>query len=315
VGISGFNPTDRTLAEVWNGKRWSIVPSPNNGTASNDLYGVSCLSASSCFAVGGYTDGTSGNGQALVESWNGSTWSIVPGPNISTNTYWLGGVSCVSASFCAAVGQTSSPGTNDQTLVETWNGTSWSIVLSPNAGTSGSYLDSVSCISASSCMAVGSYGTSSNSQTLVEAWNGSSWSVVSSPNGTSNNYLRGVSCVSASSCTAVGYGYPAATLVEAWNGSTWSIVPSPNSGTRNSFLLAVSCFSTSSCAAVGSSSIGLAGQTLVETWNGISWTVVLDPISKQSDLNGVSCVSASSCTAVGYYANTNGRAVPLVEVS
>jgi hypothetical protein len=82
----------------------------------------------------------------------------------------------------------------------------WSIVSSPNAGTSSDVLSSVSCVSASDCVAVGYTYTGSADETLVMVWDGSVWSIVSSPNaGTSDDGLFSVSCVSAWDCVAVGY--------------------------------------------------------------------------------------------------------------
>src|SRR5439155_1154444 len=44
---------------------WSIVPSPNTSTAQNNrLAGVTCTSASDCWAVGQYSFG-----QTLIEHW------------------------------------------------------------------------------------------------------------------------------------------------------------------------------------------------------------------------------------------------------
>ena len=80
------------------------------------------------------------------------------------------------------------------------------IVPSPNAGTSDDELFSVSCVSASECVAVGYTYTGSAYETLVMVWDGSVWSIVTSPNaGTIDDALRSVSCVSASECVAIGY--------------------------------------------------------------------------------------------------------------
>jgi len=47
------------------------------------------------------------------------------------------------------------------TLAEDWNGTSWAIQSTPNpTGAAISYLDAVSCPTASSCVAVGNSGKS-----------------------------------------------------------------------------------------------------------------------------------------------------------
>ena len=154
----------QTLIESWNGSVWSIVPSPNTSPAQiNLLRGVSCSSPSACTAFGFY-EPTNGSDQTLIESWNGSAWSIVTSPNTSpTQNNELSGVSCSSPSACTAVGYYSTAGTS-QTLIESWNGSAWSIVPSPNASQVNVLLG-VSCSSSSACTAV---GDNSGSQTLIE---------------------------------------------------------------------------------------------------------------------------------------------------
>ena len=68
------------------------------------------------------------------------------------------------------------------------------IVPSPNADTGDSSLSSVSCVSTSWCVAVGSTGSVDGVETLIETWDGSSWTVVDSPtSGTREDFLRSVS--------------------------------------------------------------------------------------------------------------------------
>ena len=146
----------QTLIEQWNGTSWSIVPSPStSATQSNQLLGGSCVSASDCWAVGFASNGPTA--QTLIEQWNGTSWSIVPSPSTSaTQSNQLLGVSCVSASDCWAVGIAISGAATNQTLVEQWNGTSWSIVPSPStSATQANELSGVSCVSASDCWAAG----------------------------------------------------------------------------------------------------------------------------------------------------------------
>ncbi len=102
--------------------------------------------------------------QTLVEHWNGTSWAIIPSANTSsTQNNDLYGVTCVSASNCRAVGY-HSVGTAHQTLIEQWDGTSWSIVASPNiSGAQHNFLEKVACNSASDCWAVGEYFDTSNS--------------------------------------------------------------------------------------------------------------------------------------------------------
>jgi len=300
---------------------WSIVPSPDTSTTQdNDLRGVSCTSASACTAAGFYFTGS--YFQTLIEQWNGATWSIVPSPDASTaQDNYLYGVSCTSASACTAAGFYNT-GTYDQTLIEQWNGATWSIVASPNTSTTqNDDLYGVSCTSASACTAAGLYNTGSYFQTLIEQWNGSTWSIVASPDTstTQDNYLYGVSCTSASACTAAGRystGSYFQTLIEQWNGATWSIVASPNtSTTQDNYLYGVSCTSASACTAAGFYNTGTYDQTLIEQWNGATWSIVVSPntsTTQNDDLYGVSCTSASACTAAGFY-NTGSYFQTLIE--
>ena len=69
-----------TVVERWNGKQWSIQPTPNPARATgSSLNGVSCASQTACTAVGSYTNALR-HELTLVERWNGKRWSIQPTP-------------------------------------------------------------------------------------------------------------------------------------------------------------------------------------------------------------------------------------------
>ncbi len=291
---------------------WSIVTSPDGGTRANLLPGVSCLSDSDCLAVGYYENNDLVR-QTLIETWNGATWSIVPSPNVGTKNNELNGVSCASPTWCRAVGDYDNGSGATENLVESWNGTTWAIVPSPEQGASNS-LDNVTCISTTWCTAIGSFVNAVGvTQSLVESWNGASWSIVPTPDeGAHSNFLDNLSCDSTTWCVAAGYFYNGSavteTLVESWNGATWSIVPTPNRGTGSNTLLGVSCTSTRSCTAVGydvpTSPVipgGIHAVNLVESWNGTTWSIVPSPNegAESNNLFDVSCVSPTSCIAVG----------------
>jgi hypothetical protein len=288
---------------------WSIVPSPNANSTTDFLTSVSCTSPDACTAAG-YTE-TATNDETMIEEWNGSTWSLSSSPNPASNEgSYLSSVSCTSSDACTAAGYYYTASLIEQTLVEQWNGSSWTIVPSPNAGTADNMLTAVSCSSASTCVAVGDYEDGATEQTLIEQFNGSTWSVVTSPNtkSTLNNQLNAVSCPSATACTAVGSasnGVVDQTLVVAWNGSTWSIQSSPDTASADqNWLYGVSCASATACMAVGYDDTTMAQVALAEQWNGSSWSIVAvpNPISGGSSyFNSVSCPSAIACTAVGYY--------------
>jgi hypothetical protein len=270
----------KTLIESWNGSAWSIVRSPNPAPRSrfgiDSLFGVSCISASACTAVGSYQR-DSRKPRTLIESWNGSAWSVVPSPSPGGRhrvQEYLQAVSCTSATACIAVGgyQTRHA---VKTLVESWNGTTWSVMPSPNKGSIVTALYGVSCTAADACAAIGHYSNSvTGLQSMAESWNGSTWSIVPLPNepGEQLSLLTSISCTAADDCVAVG-GYGGtlvrpggSTLAESWDGSTWSIVPTPNvAGAKTTDgLSGVACASAALCMAVGSSTGPHKVKTLTE---------------------------------------------------
>jgi len=113
---------------------------------------------------------------AQAASLTCGAWSIVGSPSPGDYDY-LNGVATISASDVWTVGQSNGINSNGiyQTLVEHWDGTSWSIVTSPNPGTSSNNLNAVAAVSTNDIWAVGASG-----QPLIEHWNGTKWSIVQS---------------------------------------------------------------------------------------------------------------------------------------
>ena len=221
----------QTLIQHWDGGAWTIVPSPNvNGAYSNLLYGVACASSGDCWAVGYYGLGMSlGGPQTLTEHWDGNSWSIVASPNAaSPATNFLSAVTCNSSSDCWAVGFFGGTGSRipSQTLIEHWDGGSWSIVDSPNVSVANdthlNILTSVTCSSASECWVAGYSYAGGPYQTLIEHWNGNAWSIFPSPStpAADTEYLNSIACASTSQCWAVGWytqGYVDKPLIEEYS--------------------------------------------------------------------------------------------------
>jgi hypothetical protein len=240
----------QTLIEHWDGSAWSVIPSPNPGTVANRLRGVAALSSNDVWAVGSYSfDNTP---LTLVEHWDGSAWSVVPSPNVGTDNNDFYAVTARSANDVWAVGDERPAGGTYSTLVEHWNGSTWSIVPSPNAGASSTHLSSVAAVSANDAWAVGNSGSFGANRTVIEHWDGNAWSIVASPNPTGNDSLTAVAAVNATDVWAVGrQGSVNQTLVERWDGSAWSVVPSPNIGTHDNTLNSVVPVSATDVWAVG----------------------------------------------------------------
>jgi hypothetical protein len=283
----------QTLIEHWNGSHWSVVPSPDPVTGTNILSGVVKISANDLWAVGTSRVNRSA-AQTLVEHWDGTSWKVVPSPNQTNAFSTLNSVTKVSANDIWAVGsataaQSGGPGTVEpwgatMTLIEHWDGTSWSIVPSANeqAASPGDFventLSAVSAVSTADVWAVGNASLTFPStgktsiELLIEHWNGIRWSAVSVPSIPSiqsgvgpDSGLYGVQAISASDIWAVGSvataHYTNRNLLMHWNGINWSIISGPNGYYGKNSLSAVAATSESDVWAVGSDEpLNLANQ-------------------------------------------------------
>ena len=268
----------QTLIEQWNGTQWSVVSSPNNNIYDH-LYAVAAVSANNVWAVGYYGTPTSQETQALIEHWDGTQWSVVPGPN-PTPSGGLDTLSINSATDIWAIGMNGS-----QLLIEHWDGTNWSIISSPSYWT---YLDdfhAAIAVSSNNVWVVGRYETNNfNYRTLTVQWNGTQWSIIPSPNigALNSNELNGVVRVPGTNqLWAVGDHFTNRiyTLTEYWNGKGWSTVASPSPGTSRNMLFAAAAISARSIWAVGYYQNDSNGNhyPLIEHWNGSTWSVTSNP--------------------------------------
>jgi hypothetical protein len=325
VGATATSGSNQPLIQHWNGTSWTNVPAPspvpgcqdgNIQWAGNTLNGVAAVSGTDVWAVGHtcYTMKT------LAEHWNGSAWSIVPSPSFATggdgiqNT--LNGVAAVSGTNVWAVGSHTASNGAYVTLVEHWNGSSWSVVPSPSPSSTANGLNGVAGYGTSDVWAVG-YQNGTGSQPLIEHWNGTSWAVVPSPARPGGSVLNAVTVLSSTNVWAVGSqpgstGAPL-TLVEHWNGTSWSVVSSPNLsaayGSAN-VLRGVAAISATNIWAVGmvqnSSTNYHQHRTFTLHWNGLLWSVVTSPTPGASgELNAVAALSTGQLWAAGLYSPYN----------
>ena len=136
--------------------------------------------------VGNYVNASS-RLQTLIEHWDGTAWTQTLSANPGTVNNALTAVDALSSSDAWAVGYYSdSVNGPDKALALHWDGTQWSNVAAPSAGSRDNYLQSVTMIAANDVWAVGYFG--SPFQTLIEHWNGSAWTMPNVP------YLAATQC-------------------------------------------------------------------------------------------------------------------------
>jgi hypothetical protein len=263
---------------------------------------------------------------APAASHAAEAWSLQTTPNPSgAQDSTLADVACEpsSTNACTAVGQSLATGTMTP-VIERWNGTAWSLQTAAlPSGTTQSGLYGVSCPLTTSCIAAGSYHTSSGTRGLAQTWNGSSWAAQPTPNpsGTTYSQLKDIWCTSTSACTAVGWAVIASVetpVAVRWNGAAWSLqaVPVP-SGSIRTELDGITCQGASFCVAVGRYTDG-GGRTraLSAAWNGTAWSLktITEPVgADHSALLDVSCTASTACTAVGGWKDTGGYQFTFVQ--
>jgi hypothetical protein len=291
-------------------------------TSDNDLNAVAAVSSSNVWAVGAYNNGA-GLWQTLIEQWNGTAWTIIRSPNVPSGGNFLFGAAATGPSDVWAVGYYYPvAGGARSTLIEHWDGASWSTVASPNPPSASNSLFAVSASSPTDVWAVGR-SLGSVSHTLLEHYDGSAWKIVPSPNaGSGSNNLFGVSAFSSNGAWAVGdwvstaTGH-ASTLIERWDGNSWSIVPSPNAsyaGFPDNYFYSVAATSPTSAWAVGASyspstptTAPMNADILTAHWNGSAWSIPPQPgISQWSEFNGVAVTAPGNVWAVGDFVDNIG---------
>lgn len=181
----------RNEALRWNGKRWSLLTTPDPGGAAigadSQLLTLACGSPASCWAGGIYGSiAATRTVENQILRWSGRKWTraVTPEPDgtaAGAINYVLG-ATCSSSRNCWAVGtyENSVEAALNQALH--WNGKKWSLVTTPNpAGTGKSAVNillSVRCPSASGCWAVGAFEKAGGHlQNQILYWNGKKWSV------------------------------------------------------------------------------------------------------------------------------------------
>jgi len=287
------------------GVTWHVTPTKDATKPSGEATGVACLSATWCEAVGDSLN-LQGGDAPLAEHWNGTAWTqqlVPPPPGAAAPN--LSGVSCATATFCAAVGTSDSQNPNLTTAIaEIWNGSTWSPVSVPALNGTHVELKAVSCPVAGWCEATGIYVTAGRVLGFAVQWSAGAWRLQTTPApaGTATQGLESVSCVSTSFCMA-GDALSATTL--EWNGSTWTAIPVPiPAGGSGPDVNSVSCPSANFCELIGTYILPATTDTarvLAAAWTGSGWklqTVSLAP-TVWKVFTGVSCTSASFCEAVG----------------
>ena len=308
-----------TFAEHYDGKNWTVVPTPTTGVNFTSFYGAAA-SRGQAWAVGEYLN-SSYQDRALLESWSGSQWSIANIPQPGSVRDMLFGASALSPSDVWVVGDQEGQNGKFETLAEHWDGSSWSVIPTPDPGSSGNHLYAIDAVSPDNVWAAGmQLNANSPDQGLVEHWNGRKWSLVALPAPAAADLvmLDGITAdasqvwVAGEADSPEGGGQP---FVEGYQDGSWTIprLPAVPDGANWTNLWGIQ---------LAGGSVWAAGtyvdpatdnnNTLVLQGTDGSWTVnpAPDPGSGSNILGGITSVDGQ-LWAAGVYDN-GGSEIPLI---
>jgi hypothetical protein len=206
VGYQTTANVEAPLVERWDGAAWNLTDVATGSWDAAKLAGVLALGPADVWAAGWTMSG--GVFSALLEHWDGVAWTIVPGPPIpGVDSSLLTSIASDRAGGAWAVGYTST-GSRDQTLVEHYDGTQWSLVPSADPGTHSDVFRAVASVSLNDAWAVGmTLDSDGRFLPLIEHWDGMSWHVFDGPAlGLGDNPVQAVASFSRSSVWTGGEG-------------------------------------------------------------------------------------------------------------
>jgi len=306
VGYGLQDGVNVVMTQHWDGTAWDAIPAQMPAEQPYSFFdGAIALSSRNVWAVGNSLDSDAIVVSNLIEHWDGTSWQIVPSPNVSRKDNALFAISAVSPHDIWAVGYSDRIlGLHHfNPLALHWDGTAWTIVPTP-ATDGGSLLD-VKAFASDNVWAVGEHqvlsGHTVTESTYILHWDGTIWSIVPSPNNpVTINTLRGVSGAAANDIWAVGTTGVSPTdngaLALHWDGTAWTIVPTATT-TGADPLSAVLAVKPHSVWAVGT----VDGTPLTERWNGTAWSVVpTPPVVPSAGLVALSLSRSGSLWASGY---------------
>jgi len=269
---TGTAPTRQPVVQRWNGTSWRLVTTPDL-PGGGELRDVSAVSSTDAWAVG--FAGTGNGDEPLVEHWDGLRWERVKSPAVSTLNYLLD-VKVFSATAGWAVGTANVPGTLAfQTLIQRWDGASWTVVPSPNPAPFENEFNGVDGSGPDDVWAVGftRNGPDGVEQPLVAHFDGTGWQTVPTPPARSAA-LQDVVALAPNNVWAVGWEFSLQLFNQVpyalhWNGSQWrNVALPPLPGSR---FYGVTALSANRVYAVGESPAPGRALPLVMRWNGTAW--------------------------------------------
>jgi hypothetical protein len=188
AGAYLFRNADQPLVETFTGTGWSQVGFPTAPSGTDRYLDSIAATSDSDVWVSGWQQGRTGPVTALFANWDGSAWTIVPGPSNTFPVTQFNSDAIAGDGTVWVVGAAGDAGT-----LQSWNGSTWRTVdCGLKAGTN---LTGVDVLSPSDVWASGQFSNSKKSGILIVHSDGSSCTVtkkaVGGPNEAGSGNLAG----------------------------------------------------------------------------------------------------------------------------
>lgn len=293
----GSSLESQTVAWLWNGAAWSIVPTPSPspypGGGWCDLEAVEILAADDVWAAGTQRiqapDGFVGS-QILVLHWNGSQWSVVPAPvTVGGSGNFVDDIEAIAADDIWFVGDwLTFPPTSvalKEALAMHWDGSGFTIVPAPffDNGTLGGHgLTKVAAVASDDVWAVGGgHDGDYVPWSYIVHWNGSQWTYEPGPTAGLDQRWYDVFALSSDEVYALGDYFDGSAyraIFARWDASGWTRLPDCPVGGGG-----LHAFASDRVYASGNGIARFdgAGWTVVETFPGVAGpsALALEPIA------------------------------------
>lgn len=189
------------------------LPAGASGKPQAELDAVSCGHEAACVALGSYLGPKSGR-LGVIETDSKGRWSTarMPAPSGANGTNpapQIGGVVCKVGNYCMAVGRYTDATGKQQGLALLEESGRWSAATLPGTLDKGPVVSAVSCVSDTSCAAVGHYTPATGRSGYLVLRSGEALSGETAPqpenaSQTPDEQLGFVACPWVATCTATG---------------------------------------------------------------------------------------------------------------
>lgn len=297
----------KTLTMHWDGKQWSIVPSPSNDVGNSVFTALAAISYDDVWAIGTWIDNNMvphEQRHALAAHWDGTQWKRIAAPDVDG----MDAVAAIRTNDIWAVG----------TDTMHWDGSAWTAVPNPDSQRQAPHaftmLKGVTALSAGNILAVGSRESADNDKPLYAlSWDGSRWSLQDIPVPDLGDKIRGSSIEGAVALApddiwAVGgtdyadFQYP----LILHKTDSWHHVSIPDLTLPGASLRGIAAASANDLWAVGGTTVYSSDSTkevpLALHWDGTRWTPVAAANADTCHcgvLNDVIVLSSGDVWAVG----------------